>query len=103
MVIQMAEAMNECVLEWFKGDSVASVTMPANTRLYNRIKKLALENPCVQVLFDKNGSMLARIPTAWIKINHPRKVSAARREELMERLQGAKQAESDKPDEASDD
>ena len=65
----MSDIMNECVIEWIKGDKVAGVTMPNNTKLKNRILKIAETRKEVEVTINDDGSIYARIPSAWVKIN----------------------------------
>lgn len=78
----MSDCMNECVIEWIKGDKIAGVTMPNNTRLKTRILKIAEERDEVEVTVNNDGSIYARIPSEWVKINPKRIVS----EEEIERL-----------------
>ena len=53
----MNDSMNECVIEWIKGDKIAGVTMPNNTRLKTRILKIAAERDEVEVAVNKDGSI----------------------------------------------
>ena len=78
----MNDSMNECVIEWIKGDKIAGVTMPNNTRLKTRILKIAAERDEVEVTVNKDGSIYARIPSEWIKIN-PKRIPS---EEEMKHL-----------------
>ena len=56
--------------------------MPNNTRLKTRILKIAEERDEVEVTVNNDGSIYARIPSEWVKINPKRIVS----EEEIERL-----------------
>ena len=82
----MTDTMNECVIEWIKGDKECAVTMPKGTRLYNRIVKLAETNDDVTVHINKDGSMFATLPTKWVKINPSRTLTDEQREEAVNRL-----------------
>lgn len=76
----MSDIMNECVIEWIKGEKVAGVTMPNNTKLKNRILKIAETRKEVEVTMNDDGSIYARIPSAWIKINPTLELSEEERE-----------------------
>lgn len=86
----MNDTMNECVIEWIKGDKVAGVTMPKGTRLYNKILKMAQNSEDISIKISKDGSMYARIPTAWVKINQPRTLTEEKRKELSERMKNTR-------------
>lgn len=68
------ETSNECAIEWLRGDKVATVTFPKGTRYTSRIKKLAAENPEEVVIRyeNKDGSIVATIPTSYIRLNAKR-------------------------------
>ena len=83
----MSDTMNECVIEWIKNDTTASVTMPIGTRLYNRIKKLAETNDDVHYWINKDGSMFATLPASWVKINPTRTMSEERKTILTRQLE----------------
>ena len=75
-------SMNENVIEFLRGDKTATVTFASHTRLNGRIRKLAESHPdeC-QIMFENSdGSILAHIPTNWIKVSPKRKVSEEARE-----------------------
>lgn len=78
--------MNECVIEWIKGEKVAGVTMPNNTKLKNRILKIAETRKEVEVTINNDGSIYARIPSSWIKINPNRELSAEEREQMRNKM-----------------
>ena len=86
----MADAMNECVIEWIRGEKTASVTMPNNTRLKTKILKLASDNACAMAHQNKDGSIFAHVPVEWIRIQPPKKMNWSeeqlklRRERLKE-------------------
>ena len=80
----MSDIMNECVIEWIKGEKVAGVTMPNNTKLKNRILKIAETRSEVEVTMNADGSIYARIPSAWIKINPKRIPSEVEMKHLRE-------------------
>ena len=64
------DGVNECVIEWVKGDAMASVTMPVRTRLNSRLRKLAAAG-LIDILINKDGSIFCQIPSTWVKINPP--------------------------------
>ena len=79
------DRVNECVIEWIKGDSTVSVTAYSGSRLKNRIRKLARFPQCIIVAENKDGSILAHVPLEWIRINPSRNFSVEQLEELSER------------------
>lgn len=82
----MSDSVVECVIEWIKGEKVATVTMPSGTRLANKIKKLALENESVDLFINKDGSVLAQIPTSWVKITPTRHLTEQQKAVARERM-----------------
>lgn len=85
----MCERVNECVIEWLRGEKTATVTMPPNTRLYNKILKLASRTSIITVLLNKDGSMVAHVPSSWVKISPPRAISEEHKKRLAEQLKKA--------------
>lgn len=82
----MSDVMNECVIEWIKGEKMAGVTMPNNTKLKNRILKIAETRKEVEVTINNDGSIYARIPSSWVKINPNRELSAEEREQMRNKM-----------------
>lgn len=64
--------MKEIVIEWFKGDKVASVTAYSGSRIKNKIVKLAQKHTEVSMVENMDGSIFAHIPADWIKIQPKR-------------------------------
>ena len=81
----MNDIVNECVIEWIKGDSTATITAYSGSKLKNRIKKLADSSQVIIKAENKDGSILAHVPVEWIRINPPRSYSDEQREKLSER------------------
>lgn len=79
------DIMNECVIEWIKGQKTATITMPSNTRLNNKLRNLAQKTPTIIEVENKDGSILAHVPESWIKIVPPKELSDAQRSALVER------------------
>lgn len=81
----------ENAIEFIKGSARTTVTF-SQPRYINRIKELAEKYPedCEIVAINKNAgegeSICAHIPTAWVKINPPRKLTDEQKEELTKRL-----------------
>ena len=71
----MAENMNENVLEGYKNEPTATVTF-SQGKYITKIRKLAEKFPeeCQITHENKDGSIVAHIPTKWIKINNPQRV-----------------------------
>ena len=80
------DSVNECVIEWLRGEKTATVTMPNNTTLKSKILNLAKKNACVEVFENKDGSILAHIPVSWIRIYPPRQLTDEEKEERLSRL-----------------
>ena len=82
----MSDVMNECVIEWIKGEKVAGVTMPNNTKLKNRILKIAETRKEVEVTMNADGSIYARIPSSWVKINPSVEMTEEKKEIQRQRM-----------------
>ena len=82
----MSDVMNECVIEWIKGEKMAGVTMPNNTKLKNRILKIAETRKEVEVTMNADGSIYARIPSSWVKINPTLELSEEEREQRRNKM-----------------
>lgn len=78
--------MNEFVIEWIKGNSVASVTCPSNSRLANKIRNLAKNHKEIIVIRDENGALFAHIPVSSVNIRKPTDISDEKRQEMAERM-----------------
>ena len=78
-----SNAMQENVIEWVNSDT-ATVNLVANSRLANKVRKLAEERDDVNILSDENGVLLAHIPTKWVKINPPRELTEKQAEVIAE-------------------
>lgn len=78
---------NENAIEWLKGQKVATVSLSA-PRLINRIRKLSTSHPDDVTIVAENtdGSLLARVPQSWVKINPPKQLSEEQRRANAERL-----------------
>lgn len=79
------DSMQENVIEWVNSDT-ATVNLVANSRLANKVRKLAEERDDVNILSDENGVLLAHIPTKWVKINPPKNLTDEQRARLAERF-----------------
>lgn len=86
--IYKAEPMScsENAIEFVKDGSRATVTF-SQGRYKSRIKKLAKKHPeeCEIIAENKDGSLLAHVPVAWIRIN-PSKVLS---EKHLDALRGS--------------
>ncbi len=80
--------VNECVIDWARGDTHAGVTAYGNSRLKGRIEKLASAYPDDVQIINRNedGSIFAHVPMRWVKVSPARKVSEAQRQAAGERL-----------------
>ena len=82
----MSDAMKECVIEWSKGDSIAAVTMPSNTRLNSKLRRLNETHDEMDLLLNEDGCVFCHVPVSWIKISPPRKMSEEQREKQSQRM-----------------
>lgn len=81
------EHNNENVIEFITGDEFMTVTF-TQRKYITKIKKLYKSNSTDFDNFYENtdGSICARIPLRWLKINLPRKVSDEQRAAASERF-----------------
>lgn len=83
----------ENVIEFLNGQKRATVTL-SQGRYKTKIEKLAKERPdeCKILARNLDGTILAHVPTSWVKISPPRKVemSEDRKEELRKQLANAR-------------
>ncbi len=78
----------ENVIEFTRNAKVATVTS-CQGRYVTKIKKYAEEYPDdVQITSEKKGTIVAHVPTDWVKISPPRKVNFTdeRKKASIERL-----------------
>lgn len=79
------ENLKESVIEYFKGDSTATVTAYSGSHLKRRILELR-ENPKIRIVAEnQDGSILAHIPVEWLRINPPRAYTEEQKAEMSER------------------
>lgn len=81
------EGFSENVIEWVKDQAKATVTL-SQRRIITRVRNLAKSRPddCQIVAENKDGSIVAHIPTSWIRINPTRELSEAQ-EKVLKRAQ----------------
>ena len=79
--------VQENAIEWLKGRKTATATLASRTTLNTRVRKLAKSKPDECQITDENqdGSIVAHIPVAWIKINPPKELTEEQRAELSAR------------------
>lgn len=84
--------VNEFCIEWTRSSKTATVTAPNNTSIKNKIIRLAQEKPEeVQIIKEnEDGSILAHVPTKYVKISPPRQISEEHRERLRVQLEKAR-------------
>ena len=83
----MSEAMNENVIEYLRGQKTATATFCSQSKLGNKVKRLAEERPeeCQVMAENPDGSIVAHFPVKWIKISVPRQFSEEQKAEMAER------------------
>lgn len=65
--------VNECAVNFIKGEKVASVTAATGTKWNNRLRKWAEEFPeAVQIIaVNEDGSVFAHFPSKFVKLERP--------------------------------
>ena len=81
------DSMNENVIEFLRGQKTATVTFCSQNKLNTRVRKLAELKPeeCQIVAENSDGSIVAHVPTKWIKINPTKELSEEAKQKLRER------------------
>lgn len=80
------DSVNEFVIEWIRGEKTASLTIPSNTHMKNKIMKFASESSSVNYIENKDGSIFAHVPVDWISIRKPKQMNFSE-EEIEKRKQ----------------
>lgn len=80
--------VKESCIEWIRGDEIASGTFPNSTALKNKVVALSKSHPKdVKITAtNKDGSICARFPVSFVKINAPRSMTDEQRELAAERF-----------------
>ena len=83
----MTERNTENEIEFIDGDKTCTVSFTAR-KFVNKIKRLHEKESSSFGRFVENpdGSVYARIPLSWIKINPPRKMSDDQKRQAADRL-----------------
>lgn len=77
---------NENAIEFLKDSKRATVTLTQG-RYVSKVRRLAEQYPDdVQIISDMEGVLVAHIPTKFVKISAPRRVSDEQKEEMSRRL-----------------
>lgn len=73
----------ENVIEWQRGSAQATLSI-SQRRTITRVKKLAEEYPeeCFIIAENSDGSIYAHVPTNWVKITPPKKISEKQMEHI---------------------
>lgn len=92
--------VNECAIDWVRGDTYAGVTAYNNSRLKGRIERLAESRPEeVQIIArNEDGSIFAHVPVRWVKVSPTKRVSEAQRQAAGERMRAYQQSRKDSED-----
>lgn len=92
------DGVNENVIEWLRGDTIAAITAPNSSRLKGQVVRLAEKYPEeVEIrVRNKDGSIFAHVPVSYVSIRKPRQVdyTEEQREQIAERLKRGKDARS---------
>ena len=81
------ETIRDIAIGWENGDKYAEINTP-NCRIKTRLRKLHEQRPddFQQYVENIDGSVYAKVPEKWIKINPPKYVSDEFRESARERF-----------------
>ena len=77
---------SENVIEWLRDDIMATLTL-SQRAMISRVKELATKRPqeCSVVCENADGSILARIPREWVRINPSLELTEGQRAEMAKR------------------
>ena len=88
------ESVNENVIEWLKGDTVAAVTAPVSSKLKGMITRLHAKYPDeVKIIANnRDGSIFAHVPVDYVFIRKPKQINYSDEEKnkRSERLKKAR-------------
>ena len=80
---------NENVIEWVKGGKTATLSLTQG-RTITKVMRLAKSRPeeCKIIAENKDGSVCAKVPVGWIRINRPKQFTEEQKKEMANRLNG---------------
>lgn len=80
-------SVTENTIEWITGQQTATLTL-ARGSLATRVKKLAEQRSeeCQIIAQNKDGSILARVPVKWLKVNPTMHLSEEQRKARIKNL-----------------
>lgn len=86
--------MDEFVIEWIRGDTMAAITAPNSSRLKGRLLKLVEEHPdeC-DVRINRDGSVFGHVPIKYVKLHAPRELSDEARAAKSERMRAFRESQ----------
>lgn len=97
----MAEDRENCI-EWLTGQNVIVLTLTQG-RMINKVRKLKEKFPDeVKIKTNKDGSVLAKMPLSYLKLNHterePKELTDEEKRKIRKRLQAGKKAKAQDSD-----
>lgn len=83
------ERSEENSIEWIRDSKTATLSL-TQRRTISRVKKLAKKHPeeCRILAENKDGSLYAKIPVEWIRINPSKNLTEEQRKKIAVRLNG---------------
>lgn len=85
----------ENVIEWVKGQSTATITAPNKSRLMSMVSAAKERMPeDVEITENADGSIVAHVPAAWVKIRVPRQLTDDQKAALASKLSAMKKSNS---------
>lgn len=77
----------ENVIEWVKDGKTATLSLTQG-RTISKVMKLAKNRPgeCKIIAENKDGSICARVPIGWVRINPPKQFTDEQKKEMASRL-----------------
>lgn len=88
----------ETIIVFNEAESTASI-YTHNTALSNRLLKLSQTEPDLHIIRQTRYALEAEAPKKWIRVSPPKKLSAASKQKMAERLQASKNTQPGKSEE----
>lgn len=83
----MSDNMNEIAIEWEKGRNKATISAYGSSKMAGKITRLHNSHPNdVDIHVNKDGSILAHVPTNWVKVSPPKQMSEEQKIAAGERM-----------------
>jgi hypothetical protein len=83
----MEDNFHDNVIEWMQGDRRATLSLSQKKQI-TRVLQLAKDRPdeCEIVALNRDGSICAHVPSAWVKILPTRQLTEEERQRLSDQM-----------------